>query len=407
MVRLKRGGRRLGEMARWLQYEWFQLPAGVFPARSPTSETSDTDSARLDMILLNTDCQLTAIEASRRRARQIGLKYVESNDPGYTRRRLGRGFSYCYANGKVVRSKAVRQRIEKLAIPPAWTEVWICRSAKGHIQATGRDDRNRKQYIYHPKWQEESNELKFDGLLHFGELLPKLRRTISRHANARAPKYARRKLLARMVQLLDQSAIRIGNEEYVLANGSYGLTTLLKQHVSIKGATITLEFTGKGGLEQEVKVADPSLARFLRRCSAGDCQRLFTSIDDGAPRNVEAADLNQYLAEISNNGVTAKDFRTWRASVVAAEHLAQCDDDLKPSQRKKQALAAIDAAAEALGNTRSVSRKYYVHPQLIEAFEEGRFAQLMSGFRARRRQRFSAAEQRLLHLLRSLSSGEN
>ncbi|HEX2027081.1 MAG TPA: hypothetical protein VHF25_03690 [Nitriliruptorales bacterium] len=312
-----------------------------------------------------------------------GLVYVSDDQPGITRRRRGRGFSYHHPDGVLVRDQVRRERIEELAIPPAWTDVWICRDPHGHIQATGRDDRGRKQYRYHDRWREVRDAAKFHRLGAFGEALHDVRGRVDSDLSLRS--MSRNKVLAITVALLDESLIRVGNEEYVKENGSYGLTTLRPEHVDVNTRRLRIAFVGKGGKEQEVEVSDRRLARAVRRCEEIPGQCLFTYEDDGADyRAVESGDVNEWLRETTGADFTAKDFRTWGGTVVAATALygcGQCDDE---HERDRNWLFCVDVAAERLGNSRAVARSGYVHPALQSAYAEGVIDDAFSGARARR-----------------------
>jgi DNA topoisomerase-1 len=327
------------------------------------------------------------------------LRYVRDDLPGIARRRKGRGFAYISSSGRAIRDQRTRDRIQDLAIPPAWEKVWICPWKDGHIQATGRDQRNRKQYVYHPRWQEAASAIKYDRLVHFGKALPRLRPRLQRDYSTGD---CRTRLLAGMVRLLDASLIRIGNEEY-LENGSHGLTTLLDKHVKVGRQAVTIQFRGKGGLQRQVSIEDRELARFLCECRRVQGARLFTyKSDDGGCCEVHAGDLNDYLSQISGEDFTAKDFRTWKGTCTVAWQLYPYRGETSLRRRKRQIVEAIDAAAEILGNTRSVCRAHYVHPQLLSLYEEGAMAKACTGLCFRPRKWLTKDEQLTLHLLKSL-----
>lgn len=298
-----------------------------------------------------------------------GLVYVTPDAPGFTRVRHGRGFSYRDAQGRLVDADQ-RRRITALAIPPAWTGVWICACADGHLQCVGFDDKRRKQYLYHERWRALRDAAGFDRLAIMGAALPAIRGAVAAQLRRRSVDRAR--VLAGMVRLLDRSGIRIGNEIYERENASIGLATLRWSHVRLTGATITLRFPAKSGMRSEISVTDRALARLLGQLTAGARQRVFRS--GGAPLRPD--DLNAYLEEIAGVHVTAKDFRTWRGTVTALAYLA----GLPPRQRgtRGSGIAAIDAAAEALGNTRAVARAHYVHPGLVAACQAGALGDLPS-----------------------------
>ncbi len=283
---------------------------------------------------------------------------------GITRRRRGKSFFYVDTDGSRVRSKAVLQRIRALAIPPAYRDVWICPLPSGHLQATGRDARGRKQYRYHPKWREVRDEAKFHRLVAFGRVLPKIRAAVRR--DLPAPALPRRKVLAAVVALLEATAVRVGNEEYARANGSFGLTTLRARHVRLHGTKIEVRFRGKTGREHAVAINDARIARILRRCRDLPGEELFTYAGDAGARLVSSEDVNDYLREISGGEFTAKDFRTWIGTLECARALARPARDA--SEAKENVNAALARAAARLGNTVAVCRKAYVHPALLQAY---------------------------------------
>lgn len=303
-------------------------------------------------------------------ARSAHLRYVVDTAPGYRRRRAGRHFTYLDQDGRPIRDPAERARIQSLAIPPAWTEVWICPDPRGHLQATGRDARGRKQYRYHPRWREVRDATKFDRTIAFGRVLPRLRARVE--ADLARPGSDREKLLAALVRLLETTRIRIGNEEYARDNGSYGLTTLRDQHAQIAGATVRFRFRGKSGQEHTIGIQDRRLARIVRRCRDLPGQILFQYLDDaGEPRSITSDDVNAYLREIAGEEFTAKDFRTWAGTVIAARQLAEIVAANSDPTAKQAIARAIEAVAAELGNTPAVCRTGYVHPAVIEAFLHG------------------------------------
>ncbi len=280
------------------------------------------------------------------------------------------GFRYVGADGKVIRKPAVLARIRALVIPPAWKDVWICSDARGHLQATGRDARGRKQYRYHPNWRTTRDETKFHRMQAFAAALPKIRARTE--ADLRRPGLPREKVLATVVQLLEKSLIRVGNEEYARANRSFGLTTMQDKHVAVKGSTLRFEFRGKSGKRHSVGVNDRRLAKIVKQCRDLPGQDLFQYIDDdGVRQDVNSADVNAYLKEITGEDFTAKDFRTWSGTVLAATALRELDDASSKAQVKKNVLSAIEAVAGMLGNTRSVCRKSYIHPAILDSYIDG------------------------------------
>jgi DNA topoisomerase-1 len=313
-------------------------------------------------------------------AAATGLVYVSDDEPGYTRVRRGRGFSYHEPDGTLVEDEEVKARLKGLAIPPAWTDVWICRDADGHLQATGRDDAGRKQYRYHDTWRQLREAAKFHRLRDVADALPGIRDTVDAHLRKRS--LSRERVLALLVALLDETLVRIGNVQYARTNGSYGLTTLEPDHLEIDGATIHLAFPGKSGQDQAVELRHPRLARHLLRIEDVPGQSVFAYRDEDAGDWVEVTSsmVNDYLREVADGAsVTAKDFRTWGGTVVAAETL----HDLGPAADLRTAdanvLAAVDAAAERLGNTRAVCRASYVHPLVPKAYRFGRFDEHFDG----------------------------
>ncbi len=317
-------------------------------------------------------------------AKAAGLHYVNDQGPGIRRKRRGRGFVYLDARSKPVSAPETLRRIRSLVIPPAWTDVWICSREDGHLQATGRDAKHRKQYRYHPRWAEVRDETKFDRMLSFGDALPAIRAQVERDlALAGLP---RAKVLATVVRLLDRTLIRIGNGEYARKNDSYGLTTLREDHVDVSGSRIRFHFRGKAGKEHSVELKDERLAKIVRRCQAIPGHELFQYLDDeGKPCLVESSDVNDYLRSITGDEFTAKDFRTWAGTVLAMSALRECLPCTSQSQTKKQLVAAIRSVAERLGNTPTVCRKCYVHPVVVEAFLRQTLGQLSPSKRGRHR----------------------
>jgi DNA topoisomerase-1 len=298
------------------------------------------------------------------------LHYVTDSDPGIRRKRAGKGFTYVKPRGGAVKDAATLDRIAKLAIPPAWTDVWICADSDGHIQATGRDVRGRKQHRYHAKFRETRDQSKFDHLLEFGVALPKIRAAILR--DLRRPDLPRRKVLAAVVRLLDITSIRIGNEDYAAQNKSYGLSTLRDRHAKIAGDEIKLIFMGKSGKEWRVRLKDKRVAKVMKAAQDLPGQKLFQFEDEnGKPQPITSTDINAYLREISGMDVTAKDFRTWTGSTLAAQALAERETPTSDAMGKRLVKDAIGEVAARLGNTVSVCRKCYVHPAIVDAYLEG------------------------------------
>ena len=325
--------------------------------------------------MVDVDLSLASADAA-------GLRYVSDEAPGIRRQRCGRGFSYRLPDGGVLSDRVERDRIAALAIPPAWTDVWICPAPDGHILATGRDDRGRKQYRYHPEWSRVRAEDKFGALPAFAEALPCLRERVD--ADLRRRDLPREKVLALVVRLLDQTLIRVGNEAYAAENESYGLTTMLAEHVEVDGPCIAFDFTAKGGLARNVYVEDTRLAKAVRACSELRGQDLFTYRVHGENVDVTSGDVNEYLREVIGHGVTAKHFRTWGGTVSAAAALVITRPPESDAQADTAVLAAFDVAAEVLGNTRTVCRESYVHPAVPEAFRTGQLAELWPRVRGTR-----------------------
>jgi DNA topoisomerase-1 len=299
-----------------------------------------------------------------------GLRYVSDQDPGITRVARGKVFAYRTPEGRLMRLPDVLARIRRLAIPPAWTEVWICPVENGHIQATGRDARGRKQYRYHSHWREVRDSTKYDRLLAFGKALPRIRRRVAE--DLRRPGMPREKVLATVVRLLETTLIRVGNDEYAAANGSYGLTTLRNRHARVSGETTTFEFKGKGGKKHSIDVRDRTLAKIVRHCQDLPGQELFGYVDkDGTAHDVTSDDVNQYLREVAGDEFSAKDFRTWAGTVLAATALHELKVFHSESQAKRQINQAVEAVARLLGNTPAICRKSYIHPHLFECYLAG------------------------------------
>jgi DNA topoisomerase-1 len=299
-----------------------------------------------------------------------GLTYVTDLDPGIRRRKAGHGFNYIKPDGEPVTDEPTLDRIRKLAIPPAWTDVWICASPRGHIQATGRDAKGRKQYRYHPRWREVRDETKYHRMLEFGRALPAIRARVE--ADLALPGLPRDKVLATVVRLLEATLIRVGNEEYARENGHYGLTTMKDRHVDVAGATVGFHFTGKSGVQHEIDVKDRHLARIVKRLKELPGHHLFQYVDEsGETVDVHSDDVNEYLRRITGHDFTAKDFRTWAGTLLAAQALQEFEAFDSQTQAHKNVVEAIERVAERLGNTPSVCRKCYVHPEIIAAYMEG------------------------------------
>lgn len=303
-------------------------------------------------------------------SRLAHLRYVSDAKRGIVRKRWGRHFRYFDPSGQPVSDEKTLARIKALAIPPAWTRVWISPIANGHLQATGRDAKGRKQSRYHARWREVRDETKYERMKVFGEWLPRIREQVER--DLALPGLPRQKLLAALVRLLETTAIRVGNEEYARQNHSYGLTTLRNKHVDVEGSTVHFKFRGKSGRLHTIDLNDRRLAQIVKRCLDLPGYELFQYIDDeGKPRTVDAADVNEYLREITGQPFTAKDFRTWAGSVLACSFLSEFEAFASETQAKKNVVQAIKSVAERLGNTPAVCRKCYVHPAIVERYMGG------------------------------------
>ncbi len=304
-------------------------------------------------------------------AQIAGLRYVSDSMPGIRRKRAGKAFVYVGPDGRRVTDKAVLKRIRSLVIPPAWENVWICPLEKGHLQATGRDAKGRKQHRYHPFYRTVRDQLKYSRMAAFGQALPGIRRRVLE--DLARPGLPKEKVLATVVRLLETTLIRVGNDEYVKQNDSYGLTTMEDGHAKISGPKIRFRFRGKSGKEHDVELTDQRLARIVKRCQDLPGEQLFQYVDaDGQVQDVTSEDVNGYLREITGQDFTAKDFRTWKGTVLAALTLGKCEPCTSETQIKKNVVAAVKEVAEKLGNRPSTCRKYYMHPAVLEAYSAGR-----------------------------------
>ncbi len=336
-------------------------------------------------------------------AQAAGLRYVTDRQPGIRREREGDGFRYIDTAGRTIDDPRAIARIAALAIPPAWTEVWICPDRRGHVQATGRDAKGRKQYRYHPRWRAVRDANKFDRLLAFGEALPAIRERTDRDLALRG--IPKEKVLATVVQLLEVTRMRVGNTEYARQNQHFGLTTLRTRHVEVDGTTLKFHFVGKSGKEHTIGVRDRRLARVVRHCQELPGHELFQYVDDGGQRhNVESADVNAYLRGISGQDFTAKDFRTWAGTVLAARALRAGEAPDSEAQAKKNVLRAIASVAETLGNTPTVCRQCYIHPAVIDAYMDGSLSEAPPGVRPEDIAPWTPDEVTVLALLRRLAS---
>ncbi|MCC8362482.1 DNA topoisomerase IB [Lysobacter sp. A6] len=343
-----------------------------------------------------------AIDPNIESARNGGLTYVSDTDPGLRRKRAGRGFSYVNARGRVVRDKATLARIRSIAVPPAWRDVWICANASGHLQATGRDARGRKQYRYHPRWFAVRDTEKFDRIVQFGAALPRLRRAVKRDFALEG--LPRAKVAAIVVALMADTLARVGNDEYTRDNKSFGLTTLRNQHVAfLQGGRLRLKFRGKSGQEHDIVLDDARLAKLVRHVQQLPGQSLFQYVDDdGRVQPMDSGTVNDWLREAMGDDFTAKDFRTWGATMAALQVLAlhdvPCKADGSPNARAIRAMCntAVERVARALRNTPAVCRRAYIDPAVFAVFESGRLRQAASSVRGPRQW-----EQAALRLLRA------
>lgn len=307
-----------------------------------------------------------------------GLTFCSDENPGLKRTPLGKGFAYHDAQGRLLRDPKILDRVRALAIPPAWTDVWICPRASGHIQATGRDLKGRKQYRYHDDWSRHAAETKFERLPAFARALPKLRKRVEADLNRRG--VSRDKVLATAVRLLELTLIRIGNAQYAKQNRSYGLTTLNKRHLDLTGTALTFAFKGKSGIEHEVRVRDRRLATVIRSLRELPGQQLFKYRDtDGDLCAVTSDDVNAYIREAMGDGFSAKDFRTWAGTVSAARALREAGPPTSPTDAKRRITVCVKAVAGLLGNTPTVCRSSYVHPSVFDLYESGRLDEVLPG----------------------------
>ncbi len=303
-------------------------------------------------------------------AESAGLTYVSEQKRGIRRERVGQRFDYFKPNGEPLSDPATLERISRLAIPPAWTDVWICPQAHGHLQASGRDAKGRKQYKYHPQFREARESTKYDHMMDFARALPAIRAKVAEHMGLRG--LPREKVLACIVHLLDTTLIRVGNDDYARDNKSYGLTTLRNPHVEVEGAELRFRFKGKSGRTWRLQLKDRRVAKVVKACQDLPGQELFEYLDEsGAPCDVTSGDVNAYLKEITGSDITAKDFRTWAGTVLAALALQEFEKFDTQAVLKKNVRAAIESVASRLGNTPTICRKCYVHPEILSCYTEG------------------------------------
>jgi DNA topoisomerase I len=332
-------------------------------------------------------------------AKAAGLRYTTDSKPGIRRQRRGRNFTYTDADGKAIRAASELARIKALVIPPAWTGVWICPDARGHLQATGRDARGRKQYRYHAKWRKVRDETKYHRMIGFAQALPSVRRRTNE--DMRRQGLPREKVLATVVQLLEKTLIRVGNDEYARSNRSYGLTTMRDTHVEFKGERVRFSFRGKSGVEHEIDLNDRRLARIVKQCRDLPGYELFQYYDENGERQtVGSEEVNAYLKEVTGQDLTSKDFRTWAGTVLAAELLREFAVYSSATQAKKNIVAVVEQVAKKLGNTKAVCRKCYIHPAIFDAYLDGSMLETI----AQRARKVSQAVDRLTGMERSVLS---
>jgi DNA topoisomerase-1 len=340
-------------------------------------------------------------------AEEAGLVYVSDGAAGVRRRRVGKGFTYLGPDGTTIRDRGRLAWFKRLAIPPAWTDVWICANKRGHLQATGRDARGRKVYRYHPRWRDVRDDFKFEHMVAFARALPAIRKRVAR--DLRRDGLPRERVLAAVVSLLEQTHMRVGNEEYARENRSFGLTTLRNRHAKITGARLVFTFHGKSGREHTVPLTDPRLAKVVKRCRELPGQLLFQYLDeDGRRASISSDDVNAYLKEITGEDFTAKDFRTWAGTLVAAQELSAIAGSAPraegtKAEGRKEIVRAIEQVGESLGNTPTVSRNSYVHPAVTEAYLDGeviRVARRAAGAPRRSPSALTPEETALVVLLR-------
>lgn len=331
-------------------------------------------------------------------ARSAGLRYVSDSGPGIRRKHAGKRFSYLDMDEQPIHDATILARIKALAIPPAWTDVWICPSPKGHIQATGRDGKGRKQYRYHPRWREVRDETKYGRLLAFGEVLPALRKRVDDDLSR--PGLAREKVVATVVRLLELTLIRVGNDEYARTNESYGLTTLHDEHVDVHGSTIQFCFRGKSGKEHTIDLRDRRLAKIVKRCRDLPGHDLFQFVDGaGETHTIGSADVNAYLREATGQDFTAKDFRTWSGTLLAAQQLLKIGPVQSESDARHSIVVAVESVSAQLGNTPAICRRCYIHPVVIDAYQRGALFNISTTDASKRWPDLSDEERFILTLL--------
>jgi DNA topoisomerase I len=321
-------------------------------------------------LLVESSDSAHAVIDPRDAAESAGLRYISDDRPGIRRKKVGTGFTYTRPDGSRLAKRETLKRIKALAIPPAWTDVWICPFADGHIQATGRDAKGRKQYRYHPRFREVRESTKYEHMVAFADALPAIREKVREHMSLRG--LPREKLLATVVHLLETTLIRVGNDDYARQNNSYGLTTLKNRHVAVDGNEVRFRFTGKSGKQWSLRVRDRRVAKMIRACQDLPGQELIQYVDEqGICRNVSSTDVNEYLKEITGKDITAKDFRTWAGTVLAAMALFEVESFDNAAQAKRNLRSAIEKVSARLGNTPTICRKCYVHPEVLNSYMDG------------------------------------
>jgi DNA topoisomerase-1 len=341
-------------------------------------------------------------EASIQSAKEAGLRYTTDQGQGIRRKKSREGFDYCDPKGRKIRDRDTLIRLKRLAIPPAWQEVWICPHPTGHLQATGRDARGRKQYRYHEDWRSERDSTKYDSMIAFGHALPKIRRRVSRDLNRKG--LPREKVLATVTRLLETTLIRVGSDEYARTNHSFGLTTMRNRHVTLRGEQFTFSFRGKSGKNHVIDVKNAKLAKIVRRCRDLPGQELFAYLDEaGRAVDVTSSDVNEYLKEITGSTFTAKDFRTWAGTVLAAQALQEFSEFRNKTQARRHMVRAIESVAGMLGNTPAICRKSYIHPVILDTYLDGslveRLQKILESKLSRTMRRLRPAEAAVMMLL--------
>lgn len=324
------------------------------------------------------------------------LRYVNDEEPGYRRKRCGRGFVYFDPNGQKVDKEELSERLEALAIPPGWENVWICASLNGHLQVTGYDEKGRKQYIYHPDWVAFRNANKFSKMVQFGKKLPLIRKKVQE--GLRKKEWVKEKVLALVVSVLDESFIRIGNQAYLDENSTYGLTTLRRKHLELTGKEAVFRYKAKSGKEREVSIENKKLVGYIKECSELPGYELFRYKNGTGSQRVDSEDVNEYLQEIAGEEFSSKDFRTWGGTVTAVEEFEDALKETEENPRKKLLTALVQRVADRLGNTPSVCREYYIHPAILLAAEEGILKEAISRSRFQQQDRFDLRKEEKIAL---------